>query len=62
VAETTTDRSGHYRFSSLELGSYTVKAVDRTGWVQTTRAPATISITRGITISGVDFGFARTSV
>ena len=62
LATTTTDSSGRYLFTGLDLGSYQI-AVSGTGPAGATATPSTISrtvaITRGSVILGVDVGAAR---
>jgi choice-of-anchor A domain-containing protein/RHS repeat-associated protein len=53
-----TDALGNYSFSNIAPGTYTVREVPQTGWMQT--APAaqswTVTVTSGGLVSGVDFG------
>ena len=53
---TTTDGNGNYRFSNLRAGTYVVREISPTGWVQTTPNPMAITITSGSGVTGVDFG------
>jgi hypothetical protein len=62
VGQTMTDRQGRYRFdvfSGVGPGTYTVVEVLPGGLFQTTADPAPIQITRGETVSRVDFGNSR---
>ncbi len=52
----TTDGSGNYSFTNLAAGTYTVREVVKSGWVQTTANPADITLAMGDTVSGVNFG------
>ncbi len=61
VDTTTTLASGKYNFSGLELDTYEVRVVMPDGWKQTTRDGEDIKITRGQIVSGVNYGFARTT-
>jgi hypothetical protein len=51
VQTTTTDRSGRYVFSGVDLGSYNVVVQTPQGWVTTTTASAIVNVTRGGTIN-----------
>jgi SdrD B-like domain len=55
VTTTTTDAQGNYKFSGLDLGTYTVKASLAVGGKATTFS-RTIALTRGIAITGIDLG------
>jgi hypothetical protein len=57
VATTTTDNHGSYKFSSLNLGTYTVKATVTSG--NGTNYSRTIALTRGIAMTGIDLGLKR---
>src|SRR5205823_13819881 len=56
VATTTTRADGSYRFDGLDLGTYRVRVVLRAGATLTTPLPDDISITRGMSVNGVNFG------
>jgi probable HAF family extracellular repeat protein len=57
LATQTTDTSGNYTFSNLNLGSYRVREVTQTGWTQTTTNPADFTvITSGTSLGSVNFG------
>lgn len=58
IATTTTRSDGSYRFDALELGTYRVRLVLRPGATLTTALPDDIAITRGMSVTGVDFGVA----
>jgi hypothetical protein len=51
VATTTTDRNGAYRFSQVDLGSYTVRETGSTGMKQ----EKTVSLTKGEAVMVIDF-------
>jgi len=59
VAVETTSSSGRYEFDGLELGTYEVRVVKKSGWTITTDENGEIEITRGQAVSGVDFGYAE---
>lgn len=40
-----TDATGKYSFSNLPVGTYTIREVQQTGWIQTTANPLTAEIT-----------------
>lgn len=61
VTTTRTDRSGNYRFDSLDIGSYKVRVVVPSGMRLTTAASANFSVTRGDVAQRSDFGLASTS-
>jgi hypothetical protein len=58
VATTTTRRDGGYSFTGLDLGTYTVDAVEPLGW-KAIRTPGAIRVTRGTTISGLNLAYAK---
>jgi hypothetical protein len=74
-AQTLTDAQGFYEFDNhvskgeggsgsddgLGIGKYNVRLVKLRNWVQTTKDPDVIDITKGMTVSGVDFGCAPVS-
>ncbi len=55
VATTTTDNRGSYKFSALDLGTYTVKATIVGG--NGTNYSRAVDLTRGIAMTGIDLGF-----
>src|SRR5262249_17745264 len=55
-AETTTDANGNYSFPDIPEGTYRIREVNQTGWVQTTANPADIFVTPGSLTTGIDFG------
>jgi hypothetical protein len=55
IAVTVTGPRGMYQFQGLAPGTYHVREVAWTGWYQTSPNPADISITRSMTVSGVNF-------
>ncbi len=61
VATTTTLCDGSYRFDGLDLGSYKVKVVAPAGAKQTAVSP-TITLTRGMTVSGVNLGVQNSAL
>jgi len=60
ITTTVTAADGSYRFTGLDLGTYQVRQVLAAGATQTTTDPAAIAITRGMDVTGVDFGDAGT--
>ena len=56
-----TTASGRYTFTGLDLGGYQVRVVAKSGWSQTTREPGQIAVTRGMSVSGLDYGYAAAS-
>ena len=58
---TTTDSAGNYRFE-VEAGTYTVREVLQSGWVQTTENPNPVTGAEGETIEGGDFGNSRLAI
>ena len=63
VASTTTDSQGHYLFTDQTgipgTGNYTVSLVLPSGYVQTSKNPGTISLSRGnLNVDGMNFGLA----
>ncbi len=52
----TTDNSGNYSFNNLNASTYNVRAVQRTGFTQTTTNPAPINLGSGESRSGINFG------
>jgi peroxidase len=62
VASAVSTASGRYKFSGLDLGTYEVNVVTPAGWSQTTRDLKPVQITRGINVSGLDYGYKRVTV
>ncbi len=58
-ATTTTDATGNYAFDGLVAGTYRVREVGQTGWVQTTVNPGDVTVLSGTDVTGVDFGNFR---
>jgi O-glycosyl hydrolase/ankyrin repeat protein/protocatechuate 3,4-dioxygenase beta subunit len=60
----TTDGSGNYVFSNLGAGSYKIRQILQSGWIQTTPANGfghTVTLTSGQSSAGQDFGTQQTS-
>ena len=57
-ASTTTDGNGSFTFSNLTAGTYIIREVQQSGWVQTTPDPAPRTVAFGQNITGVMFGNA----
>lgn len=55
-ATTITDTNGDYSFTGLTAGTYRIREVDQTGWIQTTTNPAEVIITSGINETNISFG------
>jgi len=55
-ATTTTDANGNYTFTELMPGTYTVREVQKSGWLQTTANPADVVLPMGTDVTGIDFG------
>jgi len=53
---TTTDSSGNYKFDNLAPGTYTVREVQNSAWVQTTTNPGSVTVSSGVTSNGGSFG------
>src|SRR5205807_1694324 len=62
TGETTasTDSSGNYTFTNLGPGTYHVRQVLPTGWLQTTTNPADVTAASGSNVSSVSFGAFQT--
>jgi serine-aspartate repeat-containing protein C/D/E len=56
LATTTTDAAGNYAFDGLAAGTYRVREVGQTGWVQTTVNPGDVTVVSGTVATGLDFG------
>ena len=56
IRTTLTDRDGSYRFTGLELGSYTVQELLPAGITQTTSPTIAVELTRGMAVNRQDFG------
>lgn len=63
VAATTTGADGHYAFTHIEDGTYTVTEVQQAGWIQTapTAGSYTVQILGGGAAENLDFGNKRES-
>src|SRR5581483_10560820 len=59
LATTTTAADGSYTFDGLAAGTYRVREVGQTGWVQTTVNPGDVAVVSGTDVTGVDFGNFR---
>src|SRR5262245_58488899 len=57
---TTTDNQGNYEFADRGPGSYLVRILPQTGWIQTTSKPAAVAARSGQNASGLNFGLAAT--
>jgi len=55
-AQATTDANGNYTFTELMPGTYTVREVQKSGWLQTTANPADVVLPMGTDVTGIDFG------
>ena len=53
---TITDANGGFSFANLPPGTYRVREVNQTGWVQTTVNPSDITLVSGVTVHGASFG------
>ena len=53
---TTTDASGNYSFANVGPGTFIVREVLQTGFVQTTANPTNIVTSSGANVGGIDFG------
>jgi peroxidase len=58
LEETLTSASGRYRFTGLDLGVYRVRVVAPQGQAQISPDQDDVVIPQGMTVSGVDFGYA----
>ncbi|TAK56769.1 MAG: T9SS type A sorting domain-containing protein, partial [Bacteroidetes bacterium] len=52
----TTDVNGNYTFTGVLPGTYKVREVVQSGWLQTTVQPADITTSSGTNVSGINFG------
>jgi hypothetical protein len=55
IATTTTDASGHYIFSVLSNGTYTVLEVVQPGWVNTTLAQKVVTISPSVVVNFTNY-------
>lgn len=53
---TVTDANGNYSFTGLANGTYSVEQLLKDGWRQTTNDFASVTITNGVGVSGLNFG------
>ncbi len=53
---TITNSNGNYSFNGMTPGSYRIREVQQTGWIQTTSNPSAINITSGSNATGINFG------
>lgn len=56
ITGTASPGSGAYSFDNLLPGTYTVTETQQTNWVQTSTNPASINLSAGQNVTGVDFG------
>ena len=56
-----TTATGRFKFTGLDLGVFQVRTAAPAGWVQTTKDPDDIAVTRGMRVSGLTFGFQRST-
>ncbi|MBI3193750.1 MAG: T9SS type A sorting domain-containing protein, partial [Ignavibacteriae bacterium] len=56
TASTTTDAQGTDSFANLGPGTYTVREVLQSGWVQTTTNPSNIAGSSGVNVPNINFG------
>lgn len=56
ISSTTTNASGAFEFSDRGPGTYRVREVNQTGWVQTTANPEDIAASSGKDATGILFG------
>ena len=56
IASTVTDASGNYSFSNLNPGTYQLREVNQTGWVQTTNNPSNVKVLSGAVSKNNNFG------
>ncbi len=56
-----TDLTGKYTFNSVPAGTYKVREVPQTGWVQTTTNPPDITLLRDQNITNINFGNFKSS-
>jgi protocatechuate 3,4-dioxygenase beta subunit len=61
-ATATTDASGNYSFTSLGPGTYRVREVQQTGWMQTTANPADVTVTSGNNVTANFGNFQRITI
>jgi len=54
-----TDASGNYSFTNLTPGTYKVREVAQSGWLQTSTNPADVNLVSGTNVSNVNFGNFR---
>ncbi|MCW6050843.1 DUF4347 domain-containing protein [Lyngbya sp. CCAP 1446/10] len=53
---TITDKDGNYTIKDIPAGTFQVKEVPQTGWIQTTTDPAPVTVAGGDAKTGIDFG------
>ncbi len=56
IAKQTTNQNGHYAFANLGTGTYRVREVLQSGWVETTARFYDITAQRGVNVGGINFG------
>ena len=59
VATATTDSGGHYAFTGVNFGTYTIQEVQRVGYQATTTSSISVAATNGLVSSGNNFGETR---
>jgi protocatechuate 3,4-dioxygenase beta subunit len=55
-ATTVTGAGGAYSFTGLTAGTYRVREVGQTGWIQTTVNPGDVTVVSGTNSAGISFG------
>jgi uncharacterized protein (DUF2141 family) len=53
---TVTDGSGNYSFTNLGPGTYQIREVQQTGWIQTTNNPPNVTVQSGTVSKNDNFG------
>jgi len=56
IFDSTVSTNTGFTFSNLSVGTYYLREVLQTGWIQTTTNPAPINVTSGLLTSNVNFG------
>jgi uncharacterized protein (DUF2141 family) len=56
TTSTVTDANGHYTFANLSAGTYQLREVQQTGWIETSGNPSNVTVISGTNSQNDNFG------